>query len=72
MSRNNNYTTGNVSDYFCHQNCDKLIGNNFSRQKDAAFPHKLEGDFGATMLFIAKKQQKTIPNFSLNSLNITE
>ena len=32
---------------------------------------KLEGN-GATMFFIAEKQQKIIPNFSLNSLNLTE
>ena len=36
------------------------------------FVEKLEEDDGATMLFIAKKQQKTILNFSLDSLIVTE
>ena len=33
---------------------------------------KLEGDDGATMFFIAEKQQKTILNFSLDSLVVTQ
>ena len=33
---------------------------------------KLEEDDGATMSFIAEKQQKLILNFSLDSLNVTE
>ena len=36
------------------------------------FRRKSEEDNSATMCFIAKKQQKTILNFSLNSLNVTE
>ena len=36
------------------------------------FVEKLEEDDGATMLFIAEKQQKTILNFSLDSLIVTE
>ena len=36
------------------------------------FVEKLEEDDGATMLFIAKEQQKTILNFSLDSLIVTE
>ena len=45
--------------------------------KYSSIPHqinfvgKLEED-GATMFFIAKKQQKTILNFSLDSLIVTE
>ena len=35
------------------------------------FPGKLEDD-DAIMLFIVKKQQKTILNFSLDSLIVTE
>ena len=35
-------------------------------------PLKLEEDGGATMFFIAEKQQKTILNFSLDSLIATE
>ena len=33
MSRENDYTTGNVLDYPYHQNCYKLIGIDFSRQQ---------------------------------------
>ena len=36
------------------------------------FKWKLEEDNGAKMLFIAEKQQKTILNFSLDSLIVTE
>ena len=33
---------------------------------------KLEEDHGATIVFIAEKQQKTILNFSLDLLIVTE
>ena len=36
------------------------------------FVGKIEKDNGATMFFIAEKQQKTILNFSLDSLIVTE
>ena len=36
------------------------------------FTGGLEEDDGATMSFIAEKQQKTILNFSLDSLIVTE
>ena len=36
------------------------------------FVGKIEKDNGATMFFIAEKQQKTIPNFSLDLLIVTE
>ena len=36
------------------------------------FTGKLEEDDGAAMFFIAEKKQKTILNFSLDSLIITE
>ena len=36
------------------------------------FTGKLGKDNGATMFFIAEKQQKTIVNFSLDSLIVTE
>ena len=32
MSRNSDYTTGNVLDFSYHQNCYKLIGIDLSRQ----------------------------------------
>ena len=36
------------------------------------FTGKLEEDDGATMFFIAEKQQETILNFTLASLIVTE
>ena len=36
------------------------------------FPEKSEEKDGATKFFIAEKQQKTILNCSLDSLNVTE
>ena len=36
------------------------------------FKRKLEIDDGATMIFIAEKQQKIILNFSLDSLIVTK
>ena len=36
------------------------------------FTGKLEEDNGAAMFFIVEKQQKTILNFSLDSLTVTE
>ena len=34
MSRNDDYTTGNLLDYLYHQNYYKLIGIDLSRQKN--------------------------------------
>ena len=78
MSRNDDYTTGNISDSPCHQNYYKLIGIDLSRQTNMSIPQqinftgRLEEDDGATMFFIAEKQQKAILNFSLDSLIVTE
>ena len=36
------------------------------------FVGKLEEDDGATMFFIAEKQQKTVPNFSIDLLTVAE
>ena len=78
ISGNNDYTTGNLLDYLYHQNYYKLIGTDLSRQKNTIisqkinFTGKLEEDDGATMFFIAGRQQKTIQNFSLDSLIVTE
>ena len=36
------------------------------------FIEKLEEENSAKLFFIAEKQQKTTPNFSLDSLNVTE
>ena len=75
MSRNDNYATGNLLDYSYHQNYHKFVGIDLSRQtnmntsQQINFKGKLEEDNGATMLFIAEKQQKTIPNLSQININ---
>ena len=78
MSRNDEYTTGNVLDYLYHQKYYKLIGKDLSRQKNTIilqqthFIEKIEKDNGAKMFFIAGKQQKTVLNYSLDLLIVTE
>ena len=63
MSRNNDYTTGNLLDWLYHQNYYKLIEIDLSIQTNTSIPQeinfvrKLEEDDGATMFFIADKQQ---------------
>ena len=65
-------------DFSYHQNCYELIGGDLSRQTNTSIPQqinftgKLEKDDGATMFVIAEKLQKTILNFSLDSLIVTE
>ena len=62
MSRNDDYTTGNLLDFSYYQNYYKLIGIYLSRQTNTSIPHqinfvgKLEEDDGATMFFISEKQ----------------
>ena len=66
MSRNDDYTTGNLLDFSYHRSYYKLVGIDLSRQKNKSIPQqinfagKLEEDDGATMLFIAEKHQKAI------------
>ena len=78
MSRNDDYTTGNLSDFSYHQNYYKIIGVDLSRQinmnilQQINFTGKLEEDDDAAMFFIAEEQQKTILSFSLNSLIVSE
>ena len=62
MSRNNDYTTGSLLDYLYHQQSFKLIGTN----KQIRVPQQIDFD-GATLFFIAEKQQK-----ALDSLFLTE
>ena len=77
MSRNNDYTTGNLLGYLYHQKYYKLIGINLSRQTNMSilqqnnFVGKLEEDDDATMFFVSEKQQKIVLNFSLDSLIVT-
>ena len=68
------YTTRNLLNYLYYQRCYKLVGINLSRQiktsilQQIIFLKKLEGNDAAAMFFIAKKQQKIILNFPLDSL----
>ena len=41
MSRNNDYTAGNLLDYLYHQICYKLIGINLSRKKNTSIPQQI-------------------------------
>ena len=78
MSRNKLYSRKFVWFFISLKLCHELIGIDWSRQTNASIPQqinftkKIEDDDSAPMLFIAEKQQKTILNFSLNSLTITE
>ena len=78
MSRNGDHSAGNLLNFSYHQNYYKLIGIDLSRQIKTNIPQQinftgqLEEDDGATIFFIAKKQQKTVPIFSVNSLIVTE
>ena len=61
MSRNNDYTTGNLLNYLYHQNYYKLTGIDLSRQANTNIPQKInskgkiEKHDGAIMFFIAEK-----------------
>ena len=78
MSRNDDYKTWNLLDFSYHQNYYELIGIDLLRQANTNIPQqinftgKLDEDDGATMVFISEKQKKTILNFSLGSLIVTE
>ena len=56
MSRNNDYTTGNLLDYLNHQKYYKITGIDLSRQTNISIPkqinfvRKLEEDDGTTKL----------------------
>ena len=64
MSQNNDYTTGNLLDFSCHEKFYKLIGIDLSRQKNVSVPQqidltgKLEEDDGAITFFIGKNNKK--------------
>ena len=78
MSRNDDYTTGNLLDYLYHQKYYKLIGIDLLRQQNMSIPEqiklvgKLKEHCGAAMFFIAERQQKAILNYSLDSLIVAE
>ena len=64
-------------DYLYHQKYYKLIGIDLSRQTNTNIPQqinfvgKLEDD-DAKVFLITEKQQKTVLNFSLDPLIVTE
>ena len=66
IPRNDDYKTGNLLDYFYHQKYWKLIGIDLSRQISAGILQQIN--------FVGKveEQQKTILNFSLDLLILTE
>ena len=78
MLKKDDSTTGNLLDYLDHEKYDKLTGIDLSWQTNTSIPQKidfvekLDEDDGAKMLFIVKKQKKTILNFSLISLIVPE
>ena len=78
MPGNDDYKTENLLDYLYHQNYCKRIGIDLKNQANTnisqqiSYIGKLQEDNGAAMFFIAEKQQKTILNFSLDSLIVTE
>ena len=63
MSRNDDYTTGNLLDYFYHQKYYKFTGIDLSRQANTSIPQqtnfigKLEEYDGATTFSITERQQ---------------
>ena len=76
MSRNNDYTTGNLLDFAYFQKNYKLIAIYLSKQtklKDLqhiSFVGKILATFGATMFSIMEKSEETTFEFLQNSINI--
>ena len=64
MSRNDNYTTGNLLDFSYHQNYYKLIGIDLSTQRNTNIPQqidfagKLEEDDGVKCFLLLKSNKK--------------
>ena len=77
MSKNNDYTTGNLLDFAYFKENYRLIAIDLSKQTELKDPQqinfigKLEGqNNGATMFFIIEKSEETTFNFSQNSVTI--
>ena len=76
MSNNNDYTTGNLLDFFYFKENHKLIATDLSKQSKLKDPQqiifigKLLNTHGATMFFIIEKSEETTFNFSQNSAKI--
>ena len=78
ITKNNDYTTGNLLDYEYFSEHYKLIAIDLSKQIELGNPNlkqqinvvgKLEDD-RATMFFIIKKSEETTFEFSQNSVSI--
>ena len=77
LSKNNNYTTGNLLDFAYFKENYRLIAIDLSKQTKLKDPQqinfigKLEGqNNGATMFFITEKSEETTFEFLQNSVNI--
>ena len=77
MSRNNDYTTGNLLDFAYFKENYRLIATDLSKQTKLKDPQqinfigKLENqDLGATMFFIIEKLEETTFNFPQNSVTV--
>ena len=78
MSKNNDYTTGNLLDYEYFKEHYKLIAIDLSKQIELENPNlkqqinfigRLEEN-NATMFFIIEKKEETTFDFSQNSLTL--
>ena len=79
MSRNNDYTTGNLLYYEYFSKHCKLIAVDLSKQielenldlkQQINFTGRLERNESATMLFIIEKKEETTSDFSQNSVTV--
>ena len=76
MSRNNDYTKGNLINYQYHHNFYKLIVINFPRQTSPTirqqinFIEKLDEINSTKIFLITEKKQKTFLDFPLDSLSV--
>ena len=77
MSKNNDYTTGNLLDFAYFKEHYRVIAINLSKQTKSKYSQqinfigKLEGqNNGAAMFFIIEKSEETTFEFLQNSINI--
>ena len=79
MSRNNNYTTGNLLDYEYFSKHYKLIAIDLSQQiglenpdlkQQLNFIGRLEREQAVTMFFIIEREEQTSVDFSQNSVTV--
>ena len=79
MSKNNDYTTGNLLDYEYFSKHYRLIAIDLSKQIESENPDlkqqinfigRLERNEGATMFFIIEKKEETTFDFSQNSVTV--